>query len=64
LYFNEINSLTGPWFGLEDPTPPLFEVDGTTGTTATTPEPSTFALFSTGLAGILGIARRRFSSHG
>jgi hypothetical protein len=36
-----------------------FEIDGT----ATTPEPSTFALLGTGILGIMGVARRKLSRH-
>jgi PEP-CTERM motif len=36
-----------------------FEIDGT----ATTPEPSTFALLGTGMLGIVGVARRKLSRH-
>jgi hypothetical protein len=36
-----------------------FEIDGT----ATTPEPSTFALLGTGILGIVGVARRKLFRH-
>ena len=38
-----------------------FTLDVTSGTTAVTPEPSSFALLGTGLLGMAGVLRKRFA---
>jgi hypothetical protein len=58
IYGNLLGSATGPWHQLPDADHfPAFEVNGTP---AATPEPSTIALFGTGLLGLAGVARRKF----
>jgi hypothetical protein len=47
------------WGNLSNGRDYAMEIDGT----AITPEPSTFALFGTGILGLAGVARRKFLSH-
>jgi hypothetical protein len=63
IYDNVIGSPTGPWE--QDPNSPTgaFEVNGTIGVPAPTPEPSSLVLLGTGILGIAGAARRKFLSH-
>jgi hypothetical protein len=59
IYDNGIGSPTGPWSQDLNLEPGAFEVNGTTGAT---PEPSSIALFGTGVLTLAGAARRKFLS--
>jgi hypothetical protein len=59
IYDNAIGSPTGPWSEDSNSSPGAFEVNGTVGAT---PEPSSIALFGTGVLTLAGVARRKFLS--
>jgi hypothetical protein len=58
IYSNILGSATGPW--TQSTTDNHFSAFEVNGTPAATPEPSTIALFGTGLLGLAGAARRKF----
>lgn len=61
IFVNHLGSATGPWQGPFSGNPePAFEVNGSS-VVAAAPEPSTLALFGTGILGLAGVARRKLS---
>jgi hypothetical protein len=57
-YFNEIGSATGPWTPNTNLPLGAFQVNGV----ALSPEPTSIALFGTGILGLVAVARRKLLS--